>query len=127
MQLETIVKLVNANKNCFGYVKADVILKEIQENLRCYELIVTVRRTTEKDINIDSILNQIILPICKAKQVLARVTNQEVHIFTRKITKLHILNQIFYHLNTSLGKDEGFEVMSNYDLVREQIRSKEIN
>jgi len=127
MQLETIVKLVNDNKNCFGYVKAETLLKEIQSNLRCYELVISVMRTTDKPINPDNIIKQIILPICKAKQVLARTCNTEVHVFTRKITKLHILNQIFYRLNNGLGKEEGFSILSNYELLREEIRTKEIN
>ena len=127
MQLETIMKLVKENKNCFGYVKADTILRGIQENLKCYELIISVMRTGISDINIKNILTKIIIPICKAKQVLTRINNDEVHVFTRKVTNLHILDQAFTRINKKLGEQEGFEILTNYDLIREEIRSKEIN
>ena len=127
MQLETIIKILKENKNCLGYIKADKVIEEIQRNIKCYELIITVGRTRSDDIDIDSIVNQIVLPICKAKQVLTKVTNNEVHVFTRKLTKLHILNQMFYKVNETLGKTDGFEILSNYDLVREEVRNKEIN
>lgn len=127
MQLETIIKLLKENKNCFGYVKADTILKSIQENLKCYELVVSVMRTSDKDIDIQNILNKIVIPICKAKQVLTRLNNDEVHVFTRKVTNLHIINNAFAKINNSLGEQEGFAILTNYDLIREDIRSKEIN
>lgn len=127
MQLETVIKLVNNNKNCLGYVKAEKLIKEIQENLQHYELVVSIRRITEKEIDIQGIINQIILPVCKAKQVQVRVNNNEVYVFTRKILKLHVLNNIFTCINKELGQKEGFEILSNYDLIRENIRSKELN
>lgn len=127
MKLETIIKILKENKNCLGYIKADKVIEEIQRNIKCYELVITVSRIRHEDIDIDSIINQIVLPICKAKQVLTKVSNGEVHVFTRKLTKLHILNQMFFKVNESLGKTDGFEILSNYDFIREEVRNKEIN
>lgn len=126
MKLETVMKLIKINTNMFGYCNAKELSADIQDNLECKELRISIVRKPTCKVSNKEIFTNILIPLAKAKECLYKESLDTLYIFSRSLFRLRIIDRACTLLNSQMSETYNFTIMTNYDIISTEHEEMEI-
>lgn len=126
MKLETVLKLIKVNTNIFGYCNAKELSANIQDNLECKELRISIARKPDCKVSNKEIFNNILIPLAKAKECLYKESFDTLFIFSRSLFRLRIIDRACTLLNSQMSETYNFTILTNYDVLSAEHEQLEI-
>ena len=127
MKLETVVKTIKDKTNIFGFVNANKIIKEIQDNYECMEMRISIIREPECKQSNKAIFDNILIPLVKAKECAFRLSIDTLYVYSRSMFRLRILDRACCLINGHMADKYKFTVMTNYDIISDEHSKGELS
>jgi superfamily II helicase len=126
MKLETVMKLIKTNTNVFGFCNAKELSADIQDNMECKELRISIVRNPSCKVSNKEIFNNILVPLAKAKECLYKESLDTLYVFSRSLFRLRIIDRACSLLNSQMSETYNFTIVTNYDIITAEQEEMEI-
>lgn len=126
MKLETVMKLIKDNTNCLGYCKSDKLYQSLKDSFECRELRISIVREPSCKVSNKEIFNSILIPVAKAKECLYRESLETLYVFSRSLFQLRTIDRACSLINHQMSETYKFSIVTNYDILAESTKEKEI-